>query len=343
MFKYAFLFLLGVNVSLFSSQGAKAAITVDNRVLATVRDQIITVHDVSKKLDMVFYKTYPQYRNSPEARCEFYKANWRKMLEDLIDRELVLTWAEERQFQVSNGDLRQELEEMFGPDVMINLYESGLSLHDVQEMLRADILMRRVLYSFVRVPVLATITPRDVRALYVAKAKEASSQEIFCWKSVSIKEKGQDCSKKTAESVLNMFRKDHLDLQVVLKKLPQNVEVTQSQLFRLDKKDIAPHIYDILSKLEIGAYSDLVSVADKQEGQKGWRFYVLEAKEKGKLPPLVDIEEELRGELAYPEIEKKTRALLDDLRTQYQVTQLIPANEMVAFEPFSVHSGSSPT
>lgn len=341
MFRYLLL-LLAMNVTLCADQSAKAAIIVDNRVLTTVRDQIITVQDVVKKLDMLFYKNYPQYRSSPEARLEFYKMQWRQMVDDLVNRQLALSWAEERQFQVSHGDVREELEEMFGPDVMVNLYESGLSLHEVQEMIRADILLRRIIYAYVRLPILASITPRDVRTLYANKLKEASSQKVFCWKSITVKEKDtKECSRQVAEDVLNLFRKERLSLEGVREKIPAQFEVTLSQEYRSSREEIAPHIFELLSPLQEGSFSDLVPFSSKQDEHRGWRFYTVLSIENKKLPPLAEIEEELRGEIAYPEIEKQTKAFFDELRRQYHVKQLFTSQELASLEPFSMRSKST--
>jgi len=69
--------------------GRRSAVVVDNRVLATVRDQIITVVDVTKKMDMIFCQQFPQYKGMPEARYEFYRVNWRRIFQELVDRQLI--------------------------------------------------------------------------------------------------------------------------------------------------------------------------------------------------------------------------------------------------------------
>ena len=334
MFRHLFLFFLCVAGLGFCESPAKQAIVIENRVLATVRDQVITVQDVVKKLDMLFYQNFPEHRASTEARFEFYKATWRKMLEDLVNRQLVLSWAEERQFTVTNGDIRQELEDIFGPNVMMNLYESGFSLHEVQEMIRADILMRRLLYFQVRLPVLAAISPSRVRALYETKVQQHCCEEILHWRTVTLKAKDGDCPKRIADSVFSMLDKEHLSIPEVAKKVPDTIEVTASEQFCSEKKEVAPNIYDLLSKLQQGSYSEPISFVSKQNAQKGWRFYIVNSKEQVPISPLADTEGELRFELAQPEIEVKTKELFDELHKEYQVKQLISSQELSSLEPF---------
>ena len=86
-------------------------IVTHNAVLATIRGKVLTVVDVQSKLDMLFYQQFPQFSESVDAKFEFYKTNWRRVLEDLVNRQLILLFAENKNFQVSSGDLREEMEE----------------------------------------------------------------------------------------------------------------------------------------------------------------------------------------------------------------------------------------
>lgn len=335
MFRFLLLSLMSLTASCFSASNVKQSIVVDNRVLATVRDQIITVQDVVKKLDMLFYQQFPQHRGSAEARYEFYQANWKTVFEDLVNRLLVLSWADERQFQVSNGDVRQELEEVFGPDVMINLYESGFSLNEVQEMIRADILLRRLLYFYVRLPVLAGISPSRVRALYEEKRHAEGCAELLHWRSITVKAKQGECAKKEADAVFNMLQKEKISIADVCKKIPATIEVTASEQFQSVKNELAPHTYEILSKLPDGTYSEPASFVGKQNGQKGWRFYTVDKREQVPLPPIDQMEEALRAEIAQPEIAAKTKELFDSLHKEYQVNTVFSQDELIAFQPFT--------
>ena len=127
-----------------SFQEAKKRIGINNRVLASVNGNVISVIDVKKKMDMIMYQSYPQYLGVAEARYEFYNSHWKEVLSDLIDRELMIADSEEKGFPISSGDVREELEEIFGPDVMFNLDNAGLTLDEAWQMVKADIIIRRM-------------------------------------------------------------------------------------------------------------------------------------------------------------------------------------------------------
>src|SRR5262249_45381970 len=152
--------------SCFIGEDAKSRFSVQNRVLATVNGNVISVIEVKKKMDMLLYQNFPQCLDVPEARYEFYSSHWRKVLSVLIYRELMLADAEAKGFPMSSGDVREELEEIFGPDVMLNLDNAGLTLDEAWQMVKADITIRRMLYYQVRMRVTPQITPSEIRKAY---------------------------------------------------------------------------------------------------------------------------------------------------------------------------------
>jgi len=330
--------LLVLIIGIASLHGAEPApskktIAIDNRVLAAVRGQIVTVVDVMKKLDMLFYQQFPQYRGSTEAKFEFYKTNWRRVFEDLIDRQLVLAWAEDREGHVSNGELREELEQMFGPNVMMNLYEAGLSVHEVQEMMRADILMRRVIGFYVRMPVISAITPEVIRVEYERQCFEAKKRTMWVWKSVTIRAKEGDCSKEVAQTIAEELKETPPE-QI---KVSEKIEVFSSQTFHSKNDELAPSLQELFHSLSEGCYSEPVEFVSRSSPAKSWRCYLVEKKEHETLPSFSEIEGVLREHLAAPEIEEKSKEFFANLRKQYHVQQSLSSDKIVAFEPFALH------
>ena len=329
-------------ISLFSGFSAfgdvppsrRSSIVVENRVLATVRDQVVTVVDVMKKLDMVFCQQFPQYRGVPEARYEFYRANWRRIFEELVDRQLIISLAEEKQFTVTNGDIREELEEVFGPNVMMNLYEEGLSLHEVHEMMKADILLRRIISFYVHSPVVSSITPEVLRAAYQRRIEELKGKEGWVWRSVTVKAKGKDCPKEVADTVWKLLENDHLPIEAILVKLPEGIECVVSSPFRSEQKEVAPAIQQILEKLPLQSHSEPIPFTNRTDPHQSWRCYIVDERFEPKPPTFFELEAALREELASPEITKHTITFFDDLRRQHHVKHLFTSEQLLSFEPF---------
>ena len=108
-------------------QSRERHVNVNNRILAVVNGKPLSVYDVMKKMDVHFYRQFPEYASSAEARHQFYQAQWKNMLRDLVDKELILADAESAKVEVSAGDVRQEMENMFGPNIIANLDKLGMT------------------------------------------------------------------------------------------------------------------------------------------------------------------------------------------------------------------------
>lgn len=319
----------------------RSSIVIENRVLATVRDQTITVVDVVKKLDMIFRQQFPQYRHVPEARYEFYRANWRRVFEELVDRQLIVSFSEEKHFGVTNGDVRQELEETFGPHVMMNLYEEGLSLHDAHEMMKADILLRRAMSFYVHSPVLAAITPEVLRGAYRGRIEEVKQKQGWIWRAVTVKSKKGDCPRDVADAVWNLLEREHQTLDGITSGLPEGIEVSISQVFRSEQKDVAPNVRQILEKLPVRSFSDPQLWNSRSDPHQSWRCYIVDERFEQSVPTFFELEPALRQEIASPEITKRTLEFFDDLRKQYHVKHVFSSEQLVAFEPFQLKPSGS--
>ena len=62
--------------------------------------------------------------------------NWKYVLQELIDKELILGDAEEKKVAITAGDVRQEMENMFGPNIIANLDKIGLSMDEALKIVR---------------------------------------------------------------------------------------------------------------------------------------------------------------------------------------------------------------
>ena len=125
--------------------------------------------------------------------------NWQGILNDLIDRELVMQAAEEMQVPVSSGEIRQELEETFGPNVRLNLENVGLTYDEVYQMIRADTIIRRMLYFQVSSRVYATVTPEVVRRRYDQYVREVQESQQIAYRIISLRSDDSDKALEVAK------------------------------------------------------------------------------------------------------------------------------------------------
>lgn len=235
--RFLFLLLLTIPMMLVASDAPRKKVHVNNRVLAVVNGKVISVVDLMKKMDMLLYQYYPQYLDVPEARFQFYTAQWKELLSELIDKELVLADAEEKHFEVSSGDVREELEEIFGPEVMINLDTTGLSMEEAWTLIKAEITMRRMMSFQVSQRVAPQITPALIKRAYQERVHELADQTEMQWLSITFKSSDTKKAVEVADAAYKLITTEkigHDRLEEELKGrslLQEGVILTVSQLF----------------------------------------------------------------------------------------------------------------
>lgn len=108
---------------------------VNNRILAKVNGKAISVIDVMKKMDMLFYRQFPEYTYLLHQHAfNFIMSIGNMFSDDLIDKEVILADAEEHKMPLTNGSIRQEMELLFGPNIIANLDKIGMSYDEAYKI-----------------------------------------------------------------------------------------------------------------------------------------------------------------------------------------------------------------
>ena len=85
-------------------------IAVQNSILAKVNGTTISMIDVKKKMDLIFHQHYAHLADSTQAKFQFYETSWRRVLSEMIDNELILADAADKEVKLTDGELREEIE-----------------------------------------------------------------------------------------------------------------------------------------------------------------------------------------------------------------------------------------
>ena len=141
-------------------------IAFQNSILCKVNENTISMMDVKKKLDLLFHQSYPNLEDSAQARFQFYETSWRHVLSEMINEELMVSDATEKEIKLTDGEIREEVESRFGPSVMTTLDRIGLTYDEAWKMVRKDLIVRRMSWWFIHAKALQNVTPKDIRASY---------------------------------------------------------------------------------------------------------------------------------------------------------------------------------
>jgi len=329
-------FLLG------SSQ--EPQILINNRILAKVNGKAISVMDLMKKMDMQFYRQYPQYTNSVQARYQFYQANWKYVLAEIIDKELIIADSEEAKLVVSTGDVRQEIETLFGPNIIENLDKVGLSFEEASKMVLDDITIRRMMYFRAQSRAISQVTPQVIRKYYDEVAKDNIRDNEWVYSVVSIRHRDSTKAAEMANNVRILLVEDKLPLSDLLEKVKEITPatgkapaVTVSEEFHTKEKELSDAFKDILVSLRPDSYSNPIPQKSRADNSTVIRMFYLKQMIAGGAIPYHELEGKIKDRLLDEAVGKETDKYMKRLRQHFDV-QEGQLKEMLAadYQPFSL-------
>lgn len=308
-------------------QEAPAHIFVNNRILTKVNGKAISVVDIMKKMDLLFYKQFPQYTSSVQARFQFYQMTWQQVLEDLIDKELVLADATEKKLPITGGDVRQEMESLFGPNIIVNLDKVGLTYDEAWKMVREDIIIRRMIYMRANLKAFKLVTPQLVRDAYEGYAKEHILPQQWLYTVVTIRDSDSKRGAEVAQAAYHLLseeKKPLSDLANTIKEMPNSdpaTKVTVSEDYKHEEKELPPANKEILETLQANSFSQPIAQKSRTDKSTVFRIFYLKEKTAGGAVPFNEVEDRLRQELMDKAVDDATVAYLDKLRKHYHIKE----------------------
>lgn len=323
--------------ALFATKEEPQHIFVNNRILAKVNGKAISVVDVMKKMDLMFYRQFPQFASSVEARHQFYEMSWKRILKDLIDKELVLAEAAEYEIKVSNGDVRQEMENLFGPNIIHNLDKVGLTYDEAWKMVQGDLVIRRMMSYRANSKALKRVTPSVVRNAYDQFAKENVNTEQWKYNVVSIRDPDATRGEEIANNIYLFLTEKSValaDLPAKSKEmnLPETTKINVSEEFHHGEKELSPSFREVLSKMGDGTFSKPVAHKSRNNSTVYRIFYLKEMIPAGAIP-FFEMESKLKDQLLDKALDEETDIYLKRLRQHFSVQEIqdtLPEN----FQPF---------
>lgn len=331
--------LAGVDNFLFGKSD-NAHIEVNNRVLAYVNSKAITVVDVMKKMDMLFLKQFPEYTGIPQARFQYYQINWKSVLQELIDKELILADALENKIPLTAGDVRQEMESLFGPNIIANLDKIGLTLDEAFKIVQGDLLIRRTMMIRVNSKAMRSVTPQIIRESYNEFAAKNIKKETWRYQVVTIRNPDSALGAETAHIGHKLLTEDKVsldELQDSLKDLDVigKSSISISEPLYHTEADMAEQIKATVKEMETGDISQPLIQKSRTDKSSVFRIVVLLKKVPAGAVPYFEIENQIKNDLYDKAISRDSEAYLKKLRTHYAISDTY-ISEMVSedFQPF---------
>lgn len=317
-------------------------IAVNNRILAKANGKAISVIDLMKKMDMLFYRQFPQYTSSAAARYQFYLANWKLVLTEMIDKELIMADAEESKLVVSAGDVRQEMETLFGPNIIDNLDKVGLTFEEAYQMVLADITIRRMMYFRVQSKAITQATPQKIREYYDQIAKDTIRDNEWAYRVITIRHRDPTKAAEMANTVQMLLKDEKVPFDGLLAKIeeltpqsPKQPTVTLSEEFHTKEKELSDSFKKTLITLTPDSFSIPIAQKSRSDNSAVVRIFYLKGMTPGGAIPFKELEAKIKEKLVEDAMDKESKAYLTKLRQHFdtqdgQIQELISSD----YQPF---------
>lgn len=310
----------------FGLSQKESQIFVNNRILATVNGKAISVIDVMKKMDMQFYKQYPQYIASAPARFQYYQAQWQGTLQEMIDKELVLADSEELKLPISHGDIRQEMENLFGPNIILSLDKVGLTYNEAWTMVEEDMRLQRMIYLRANAKAVRTVNPQAIRAAYEEFAKSSTEPESWEYSSITIRHPDPVIGAEVANFVYQQLQAKDSSLEQLQNAVNEVVSFKEAKLSASEKlkqneKELNPDNKIVLNQLNPNQYSLPIAQQSRREKATLYRIFKLFSYHPAGAPPFNEVEGRIRNLLISKASNIETDAYLKRLRAHYHVDE----------------------
>jgi len=330
-----------------SSLSSEPRIVVNNRILVKVNGKAISVLDVMKKMDLLFHREYPQLASSVPAKHQFYSQFWRDVLNNMINEQLILANAAEMKLTVSDGDARQELEELFGPNVVLNIDKLGLTYQEALKMVHDELLTRKMDYFMVHSKAINRVGPKEVRAAYEIYAKEHPIEATWSYEVVSIRSPYELNSIAVAEQAYQLLAKEQIPIDKLSDTLKtrglllDKTTVSAVEEANRTEKNISSQHKDVLQTMAVGTYCKPIAQISRADKNKVYRIFHLQQHTEAGTVSFNEVEEKLKAQLIEKESEVESEAYHQKLRQRFGIndeylSKMFPEN----FQPFLLTGAS---
>nr|HEV8051917.1 peptidyl-prolyl cis-trans isomerase [Parachlamydiaceae bacterium] len=247
---------------------------------------------------------------------------------ELIDKELIVADAEESKLNVSAGDVRQEMETLFGPNIIDNLDKVGLSFEEAYQMVLADITIRRMMYFRVQSKALAQATPKRIREYYDQIAKNTIRDNEWIYRVITIRHKDPVKTAEMANTVQGLLKEDKVafaDLPAKLKDLapesPKTPTVSVSEEFHTNEKELSDTFKKTLATLTPDSYSLPISQKSRADNSTVVRIFYLKEMTPGGAIPFTELAAKIKEALIEESMDKESKAYLTKLRQHFDTQE----------------------
>lgn len=247
--------------------------------------------------------------------------------------------AQEVKMQVTAGDIRQEMETLFGPNIVGNLDKIGLTFEEAWEMVKSDIMIKRMMFYRVNGKAIKSVTPKEVRAKYEEMAAKNVIPTSWTYTVITIRGEDSTESAELANLAYQLLTEENISLGALPSKLKQrdsSASFSISEPFNHTENEVSPAYKEILTTLQPATFSHPIAQTSRNKSVV-FRIFNLHELKKGGAVPFVEVENKIKDKLIDEAVKQQTERYLTRLYRHFDVheshlKQMVPED----FQPFAL-------
>lgn len=341
MINRAFILFSAIFLCLNISSPLSAEIVVNNRVLVDVKGEPISLVDVTKAMEMALYFQAggDTSQLTDAVRMQYYGQHWKRYLEELIKKELILADAEEQKMEIATGDVRQEIENRFGRQLYDFLEESHMTYDEIFNYVKKEIAIRRMTMFKVHSQVMKKVTPAIIQQEYEKIIAELAKQYAVSFRVLTIRSEDGFIRHPEMIHLSEKLPSNEIEIDNInelLHGINPDLTASLSVPLKEDINKVKESYKDILSRLCAGQWSLPIEEEARSSGQRVYKILYLDSIEDPALPAFYEVEAQIRNGLTSSLTEKKTLEYVLSLYDHFKVPLVKENTMLINFEPFLI-------
>lgn len=311
---------------------------INNRPLAKINGKVISLYDVVKKMDLFLFEYYPDLNPSPMEKYQFYMSRWEPTLDDMIQDELILLDAQQKEIKISDGEVREELEERFGPNIMSNLYRVNYDYEEAREMIRQELTVQQLIGMKVHSKAFQATTPQTIKVAYEKYLEKNPPEEEWKYQVLSIRGNDEKECASVAEKAYNLLEKEGQSIEKLPSMLEEKgVTVSLSDDYNGGPQKLSKMHFDVIKALLPNSYSPPVSQVSRYDSSAVMRIFYLKDIIKTLPETFEQMHDKLKNELLYETSDKEKAAYIQSLKKRFGYENHNPKFELPEdYQPFAI-------
>lgn len=315
MYKYIFLAALPLFAQMQQANMGDKKIVFQNTIVAKVNGNTISMMDVKKKLDMHFHQHYPHLADSSTARHQFYEKSWRQIMMEMIDNQLILADAEAHQIKTSDADVRQTMEERFGPNTLETLEKIGLTYDEAFKLVKNEIIVQRMSWFFIQAKAFHAVTPLSIKKAYQSYLEEHPPYNELKYRVVTIQSQNLEVTANLVYNHLIQNKKSPELLESSLKEIDPSIQISSE--YTASDLEISETLRNTLHTLLPESYSEPAIQTSRAANKKVARIYYLASLTDHPASTFQELSQTLRDQLLQTAMAKESTTYLNKLRNNF--------------------------